>query len=107
MTASVQDNDSVESFEMDIMSEESEDDEEEQLFVKNGKKSYDNGSAKKPLIKGSKKNGRRKRGIHTEQNQMHREPKSQRRRDAENQRAREARSKSNREPNLWTLWLKH
>ena len=66
MTASVQDNDSVESFEMDIMSEESEDDEEEQLFVKNGKKSYDNGSAKKPLIKGSKKNGRRKRGIHTE-----------------------------------------
>ena len=59
------DTDSVESFEMDMLSEESEEDEEEEpLFVKNGKKKkldYENGSAKKPLIKGSKKNGKRKR----------------------------------------------
>ena len=58
------DTDSVESFEMDMLSEESEEDEEEPLFVKNGKKkkdNYENGSAKKPLIKGSKKNGKRRR----------------------------------------------
>ena len=59
----------TETFEMDMMSdgEESEDDEEEELFVrKNGTKSYDNGAAKRPLIKGSKKSGRKKRGISTE-----------------------------------------
>ena len=66
-----QDSESVESFEMDIVSEESEedeDDEEAELFVKNGKKkkSYENGALKKPLIKGSKRNGGRKRGVHTE-----------------------------------------
>ena len=58
------DTDSVESFEMGMLSEESEEDEEEPLFVKNGKKkkdTYENGSAKKPLIKGSKKNGKRRR----------------------------------------------
>ena len=58
------DTDSVESFEMDMLSEESEEDEEEPLFVKNGKTkkdNYENGSAKKPLIKGSKKNGKRRR----------------------------------------------
>ena len=66
-----QDSESVESFEMDIVSEESEDDEDDEeaeLFVKNGKKkkSYENGALKKPLIKGSKRNGGRKRGVHTE-----------------------------------------
>ena len=65
MTA--KDTDSVESFEMEIVSEESEDEDEEQMLVKNGKKSFENGSLKKPLIKGSKKNNKRKRGeIHTE-----------------------------------------
>ena len=67
--SSDKDNGSVESFEMDMLSEAEEDsdaEEEEPLFVKNGKRSYENGAAKKPLIKGSKKNGRRKRGIHTE-----------------------------------------
>ena len=67
MSSNDKDNDSVESFEMDMMSEDSDAEEEEPLFAKNGKKkSYENGAAKKPLIKGSKKNGKRKRGIHTE-----------------------------------------
>ena len=58
-----------ETFEMEMVSEceESDDDDEEELFVrKNGSKSYDNGAAKRPLIKGSKKNGRKKRGMRTE-----------------------------------------
>ena len=69
---SSKDTDSVESFEMDIVTEEvmesepEESGEEEELLVKNGKKSFENGAAKKPLIKGSRKNGKRKRGIHTE-----------------------------------------
>ena len=52
-----------ETFEMEMVSEceESDDDDEEELFVrKNGSKSYDNGAAKRPLIKGSKEKGRKK-----------------------------------------------
>ena len=57
-----------ETFEMDMMSEgeESEDDEEEELFPRKNGKKYENGAVKRPLIKGSKKNGRKKRGISTE-----------------------------------------
>ena len=60
--------DSVESFEMEVAEEESEEEEEEEdeVFVKKGRHGSENGSDKKPLIKGSKRNGKRNGAMHTE-----------------------------------------
>ena len=61
--------DSVESFEMEAAEEESEEEEEDEdeVFVKKkGRHGSENGSARKPLIKGSKKNGARNGAMHTE-----------------------------------------
>ena len=49
--------DSVESFEMEVAEEEEEeesddDDDDDEVFVKKGRHGSENGSAKKPLIKG-------------------------------------------------------
>ena len=62
--------DSVESFELETAEEESEedeeDDEEDAVFVKKGRHGSENGAAKKPLIKGSKRNGARNGAMQTE-----------------------------------------
>ena len=46
--------DSVESFEMEVAEEEEEEDsdDDDEVFVKKGRHGSENGSAKKPLIKG-------------------------------------------------------
>ena len=52
--------DSVESFEMEVAEEEEEesdeDDDDDEVFVKKGRHGSENGSAKKPLIKGDDQN---------------------------------------------------
>ena len=62
--------DSVESFELETAEEESEedeeDDEEDAVFVKKGRHGSENGAAKKPLIKGSQRNGARNGAMQTE-----------------------------------------
>jgi hypothetical protein len=58
--------DSVESFEMEAAEEESEEEEEDEVFVKKGRHGSENGSAKKPLIKGSKREKKRNGAMHTE-----------------------------------------